>query len=165
MAKAKTTPTVSPVTTDTKPKKTPKNKKAPKVETIPEVTQDSDAPKEPKVRHVTAVSAEFVDIVLKSLSEETQDKLNKKTTKEVCEAFIKALVQQVQDGKTTTFTNNMTFKRGFRKARTHKNPKTGETVEKEAHYVFTMDVKPALKKAFEAITVEETTVVAEKVEA
>ena len=100
----------------------------------------------PKKRNMTAVSTDFVSSVQASLSEELSAKLKVKDVKEICEAFVKTLVEKVQAGDTVSFTNNMTFKRQVRSARTYKNLKTGDPIKKPSHYVMSMQVKPALKK-------------------
>jgi nucleoid DNA-binding protein len=76
-------------------------------------------------------------------------------TRKVCDAFMAALISQVKSGKSVSFKNCVTFKRVFRGDRNHKNPKTGDTIFKKAHYVISMDVKPALRKEFEDIVVSE----------
>ncbi len=76
-------------------------------------------------------------------------------TRKVCDSFIKALIAQVKTGKSVSFKNCITIKRVLRGDRIHKNPKTGESIPKKAHYVMTMDVKPALRKEFEEIEVTE----------
>jgi hypothetical protein len=68
---------------------------------------------------------------------------------------MKALIDQVKSGKSVSFKNCVTFKRVFRGDRNHKNPKTGDSIFKKAHYVISMDVKPALRKEFEDIEVSE----------
>lgn len=131
----------------------PRAKKAVKsVPTTSEATDSSDADLEKK-RVMSAVSSDFVNSVEKLLSEDLSAKLKAKDIKAVCEAFVKTLVGEVKEGKTVTFTNNVTFKRVLRGARTHKNPRTGAQVEKPAHYVMTMEVKPALKRSFAEVVV------------
>ena len=76
-------------------------------------------------------------------------------TRKVCDAFMSALVNQVKTGKSASFSNCVTFKRVLRGDRNHKNPKTGVPIFKKAHYVMSMDVKPALRKEFEDIVVTE----------
>lgn len=126
------------------PKKAPA-KKAPVAKSLP-----GDAAKK---RNMSAVSSEFVSNVQSTLSEDLKNKLKTKEVKEVCEAFIKVLVGSVKDGKNINFTNNMSFVRKLRAARSYKNLKTQEKIEKPAHYVFTMTVKPNLKKLFDALPI------------
>ena len=80
-------------------------------------------------------------------------KLKVKEIKEICEAFVKNLVDNVKTGKTVNFTNHMSFARKMRAARSYKNLKTQEKIDKPAHYVFTMTVKPNLKKQFDTLPV------------
>jgi nucleoid DNA-binding protein len=77
--------------------------------------------------------------------------------------FVKTLVASVLEGDKVTLTNHMTFKRALRAERTHKVPakksKDGKVTEaksvtKKAHYVMTMEVKPALKAKFEALDID-----------
>lgn len=105
----------------------------------------------PKKRVMTAVPSSFVSAVETALSPEIVEKLKTKGVKEVCEAFIKTLVSEVKCGKTVSFTNNFTFARRVRTARNYKNLKTGDPINKPAHFVMTMSVKPALKKEFDTI--------------
>ena len=102
---------------------------------------------------MTAVPSEFVSAVHQALTPELSQKLKVKDVKELCELFVKTLVDKVKNGDTVSFTNNMTFKRQQRCARTYKNLKTGEAINKPPHYVMCMQVKPALKKAFDEVVV------------
>lgn len=108
----------------------------------------------PKKRVMTAVPSSFVSAVEATLSPELVEKLKTKGVKEVCEAFVKTLVNEVKCGKTVSFTNNFTFARRVRTARNYKNLKTGDPINKPAHYVMTMSVKPALKKEFDTLKCE-----------
>lgn len=101
-------------------------------------------------RVVNAVPTELVKLVKRNVEKE----MSVKDVKEVCEAFVKTLIGEVLRGRSVSLTNNMTFKRALRGDRVHKNPKTGEEVHKKAHYVMSMDVKPALKRQFEEIEVD-----------
>lgn len=103
-------------------------------------------------RNVSAISIDFANTVKGALSFD----LNQKQVKEVCEAFLQVLVDKVKAGETVSFTNNMTFKRQVRSARTYKNLKTGDTINKPKHFVLTMQVRPALKKVFDEIEVTAT---------
>jgi nucleoid DNA-binding protein len=109
-----------------------------------------------KSRKVTnAVPDSLVKLVKANLPTEIQDlKLTQKSIKAICESFVKTMITEVKNGNNITLTNHMTFKRVLRNDRTHKNPKTGEEIFKPAHYVMTMDVKPALKKHFAELEVE-----------
>lgn len=109
---------------------------------------------EVKKRNMSAVSTEFVSNVHASVSDDLKSKLKVKDVKDLCEAFVKTLVESVKSGKTVNFTNHMSFARKLRAARNYKNLKTQENIEKPAHYVFTMAVKPNLKKQFDVLPVE-----------
>lgn len=128
------------------PKKAPR---AAAVKKAPVVAEDGE-----KKRNMSAVSAEFVGKVQESLSEDLRAKLKQKEVKELCEAFVKTLVDTVKTGKAVNFTNHMSFARKLRTARVYQNLKTKEKIDKPAHYVFAMTVKPNLKKAFDAVPVE-----------
>lgn len=108
---------------------------------------------EPKKRNMSAVSNDFVNSVHGALSEDLKSKLKVKEVKELCEAFVKVLVENVKEGKTVNFTNNMSFVRKLRAARSYKNLKTQEKIEKPSHFVLTMTVKPNLKKTFDLIPI------------
>lgn len=151
---ATTAPTTTTTTTTPTPaKKAPGPKRQPKAA----VTPASDNADGPKKRIMTAVPSSFVSAVESSLSPELVEKLKTKGVKEVCEAFIKTLVNEVKCGKTVSFTNNFTFARRVRTARNYKNLKTGDPINKPAHYVMTMSVKPALKKDFDTIVCDTAT--------
>ena len=79
--------------------------------------------------------------------------LNTEETRKICDAFLSTLIDHVKSGKSVTLKNCLTLKRVLRGDRNHKNPKTGEAIFKKAHYVLTMDVKPALKREFEEMVV------------
>lgn len=154
MAAKKVTPTTSEPVVEATPKRAPR--KAPAAKKTPKAPKA--APEDgPKKRNMTAVSSDFVSTVQQSLSEELSKKLKVKDVKEICEAFVKVLVDKVKEGTTVSFTNNMTFKRQVRSKRTYKNLKTGDPIEKPPHYVMCMQVKPALKKVFDEIKVDEKT--------
>ena len=86
-------------------------------------------------------------------SEFPEGAINQTKVKTILDLFIKTVVENVKNGDNVTLTNYMTFKRTLRAERTHKIPKTDNTVTKPAHMVMTIDIKPALKKEFEAIPV------------
>lgn len=151
MAKKVATSVVSPAATEPAPT-TEKKVKAPRAKKVPAtkpVAADGDA----KKRNMSAVSAEFVSAVHINLSEDLKSKLKIKDVKEICEAFVKNLVDNVKSGKTVNFTNHMSFARKMRAARSYKNLKTQEKIDKPAHFVFTMTVKPNLKKQFDVLPV------------
>jgi nucleoid DNA-binding protein len=90
----------------------------------------------------------------------------KSDTKRLADLFMRTVVDEVMAGNNVTLTNHMTFKRAARKARDHKVPvpvrnkdkdsdAVPKIVHKDAHYVMTMEVKPALKSRFEAVAVVE----------
>jgi nucleoid DNA-binding protein len=118
-----------------------------------QVTESVQETKEKKAKTVSAVSPDFVKLLKDDLVS-SDLKLKDKELKVIAESFIRVLISEVKQGKTVSFTNNMTFKRALRGERVHKNPKTGEEVVKKAHYVMSMDVKPALKKTFEAVAID-----------
>ena len=80
-----------------------------------------------------------------------------KAAKAICECYMRTVFENVKKGESVTLTNWMTFKRALRAERTHYVPsKENPTAEKKeivkpAHYVMTIDVKPALKAEFEEI--------------
>ena len=132
---------------------TKKNTKSAKARTTKSekiAKSDSDSDDTKKKRNISAISPKFVDDMLRSVD---GINLNKKDMKIICEKFIDNLVSKVMSGDSVQFTNNMTFKRVERKARTHINIQTNEPVEKPKHYIMTMSVMPALKKSFENIEI------------
>ena len=80
-----------------------------------------------------------------------------KAAKAICECYMRTVFENVKQGESVTLTNWMTFKRALRAERTHYVPsKENPSAEKKkivkpAHYVMTIDVKPALKAEFEEI--------------
>lgn len=149
--KAPATASTTPATAAPTPKP-PRAKAAPKPKAV-KAAPPPEIDGEPKKRNMSAVSNDFVSTVHASLSDDLKAKLKVKEVKELCEAFIKNLVDGVKTGKPVNFTNNMSFARKKRAARVYQNLKTQEKIEKPAHYVFTMTVKPNLKKQFDAIEV------------
>ena len=152
-APATTTPAAATpaASTSAAPAKKAPVKRAPKAAAAATTNTDGEGPKK---RVMTAVPSSFVSAVESALSPELVEKLKTKGVKEVCEAFVKTLVNEVKTGKTVSFTNNFTFARRVRTARNYKNLKTGDPINKPAHFVMTMSVKPALKKDFDTITCE-----------
>jgi nucleoid DNA-binding protein len=128
--------------------------KRPRKAAAPKAAPADDGPKK---RNMTAVSTDFVSAVQSSLPEDLVAKLKVKEIKEVCETFVKVLVDKVKAGETVSFTNNMTFKRQVRSKRVYKNLKTGDPIEKPPHYVMSMQIKPALKRVFDEVKVVEET--------
>lgn len=147
----------APVAAAAKAPAAPKAAKAPKAPRAPRVPKAKPepvlGPDGEKKRNMSAVSTDFVAKVQEQLSEAIKSKLKNKEVKEICEAFVKTLVDTVKTGKTVNFTNHMSFARKLRAARVYKNLKTQEKIDKPAHYVFTMTVKPNLKKSFDAVAV------------
>lgn len=131
----------------------PKAPRVPKAKAAPKAAMPDATTGEPKKRNMSAVSNDFVSAVHAALSDDLKAKLKVKEVKEMCEAFVKNLVDGVKSGKAVNFTNNMSFARKKRAARVYQNLKTQEKIEKPTHYVFTMTVKPNLKKQFDAIKV------------
>ena len=117
-------------------------------------SSDSETESFTKQRACNAVSLkmakEVKEVMGDCASDLSQDKIHK-----VCNALIKVIVDQVKSGKNVTLTNHMSFKRVMRKERVHRNPKTGESVNKPAHFVLKMEVKQALKAQFEELDIEE----------
>lgn len=79
---------------------------------------------------------------------------NVNETKQVCEAFLHTIVDNVMKGNNVALINYMTFKRVLRDARTHCNPQTGEPIQVDKHYVMAVDIKKDLKQQFKCIPVE-----------
>ena len=109
---------------------------------------------EKKQRVMSACSNDFVTQVQSSLTPELGAKLKVKDVKELCEVFVKTLVNTVLQGKNVNFTNHMSFARKVRAARVYKNLKTKESITKPKHYVMTMTIKPHLRKQFDEIAIE-----------
>lgn len=141
-------PDAVPAAPATKKAAAPKKAPAPRK---PKVVPAEGAEKKP--RSMSACSSEFVASVQASLPAELQEKLKVKEVKEICETFVKTLVNNVLGGTNVNFTNHMSFTRRARAARVYKNLKTKESITKPRHYVMTMAVKPNLKKQFDEIEV------------
>ena len=125
-------------------------------------SDDSSASKQRVVN--SCVSMEFVKVVKGALPDDIKVDLTRTDLKLICETFVKTIISQVMSGEKVTLTNHMTFKRTLRKERKHVNPQKYNTkntdadfemITKPAHYILSMDVKPALKKVFEAIEIAE----------
>lgn len=109
--------------------------------------------KEKKTRVVAGcVSMDLVRQMMKN-NAFPHGEINQTKVKIICDMFIKTVIESVKAGENVTLTNYLTFKRAKRAERVHKIPKSEETVTKPAHYVMTIDVKPALKKEFETLQV------------
>jgi nucleoid DNA-binding protein len=78
--------------------------------------------------------------------------LSQEMIKSVCDTFVKTVIHKVEKGNNITLTNHLTFKRVLRKARKHRNPKTGAVIMKPEHYAIAVKVKPALKQQFNNIS-------------
>lgn len=87
----------------------------------------------------------------------TSTKYTASDIKAIVDSAVKNIVAQVAAGESVSFQKIVTFNRALRSAREHKNPKTGEPIHKAAHYVMTMEVKPALKEYFGTIKVDDAT--------
>lgn len=133
-------------------KRAPRTKKAPEP-VLEDATDDVTKTVVAKKRNMSAVSSDFVSALHQQLPSELQQSLKIKEVKEIAETFIKTLVDKVKNGETVSFTNHMTFKRQVRGPRTYTNLKTQEPIEKAPHYVLSMQVKPALKRAFDDVEV------------
>jgi nucleoid DNA-binding protein len=99
------------------------------------------------------VPEKLVKQVKDDLVKNGREKLTEADVKSVITLAFANIISTVEGGDSVTFTNVATFKRSLRGARVHKNPKTGEPIEKPAHYVLSMDIKTALKKHFAEIPV------------
>lgn len=101
---------------------------------------------------VSAVPMALVKEIQPMLESDHDIQITLKDLKTILEVFVKTTVEKVLSGTPVTFTKHFTLKRVLRNARTHINPsdKTGESkIQKPAHYVLSMDVKPNLKEIFE----------------
>ena len=141
-----------------KPKKTKKVKTTSDEEKEAVIESDDGDNKEKKRKGSVPVD------LIKQMMEENPEVMSGvtiKTAKAICECYMKTIFEKVKNGDNVTLTNWMTFKRALRAERTHCVPskKKDEDEEKEekkkivkpAHYVMTIDVKPALKAEFEEI--------------
>lgn len=106
-----------------------------------------------------SVSRAFAKEVNKSIPDL---KISDKTVETVCRAFLTHIIDVVKKGSPVTFKNTFSFKRAYRKDRTHKNPKTQEDIFKPAHYVMVMDMKKLLRDEFEKIPVENVEPIVDK---
>lgn len=123
-------------------------------ETAAPSSDGADVTKTTTAKEVSSIPSNIIKLVAKELPPSvTKKDMTQKDIKAVCESFLSVLVKAVKAGESVSFTNKMTFKRVHRGARVHKNPKTGEEIHKEAHYVMSMDIKPFLKREFEAIPI------------
>lgn len=133
-----------------KPKATKKAKEIKK-----KVSSDSEDDTKQK-RHVSAISPAF----LKAVTAATKYDVKSDEMKDICESFIKVMIDKVMSGETVKFTNHFAFKMEHRATRNFMVPtkdKTADpkTVTKPERYAFTMDVRPSLKKMFDGIEVTE----------
>ena len=137
-----------------KEQKVQQKKKVAEPEPEPETEPESEVESESE-----AESA--IGMVPWAVVTETQGKLadkleiSQKDLKLICDTFMNAVIQRVQNDESVCFRGNMTLKRVLRKERTHRNPKTGEEILKPAHYSMKLELKPALKEAFADLEVEE----------
>jgi nucleoid DNA-binding protein len=106
-----------------------------------DAADDDDDDKQRK--RSSAVPAAIVKMVKDAVSDELDITL--KSTKLICDALFKVIIDQVEAGENVTLTNHFTFKRVYRAERTHKVISTGESMTKPEHYTMTVQVKPALK--------------------
>jgi len=110
-------------------------------------------------KKLSPVSYPLASQVKKTLLEMYPDNniKNVNETKQVCEAFMHTIVDNVMRGNNIALINYMTFKRVLRQARAHSNPQTGEPIMVDKHYVMGVDIKKDLKQAFKSIAVEDET--------
>lgn len=112
------------------------------------ISDDESTGDEKKKRaDIGPVSSTLIKRMKEMFKDELPD-ISQKDMKIVCDSFVKMIVSEVKEGKNITLMNHMTFKRVKRAERTHSIPKTNNKVVKPAHFVMTMEVKPALKKVF-----------------
>jgi len=91
----------------------------------------------------------------KEVNQEVNLGLKVDVVEQVCKTFLNLIVKKVKEGKNVTFKNMMSFKRVYRPFRLHKNPKTGDPIPKDAHYIFTMNVNTAMRNEFKVLPIEE----------
>ena len=136
----------------------PKAKKTePKEESDAESEKSESEPKEKKKAKRVVNGCVPLDLVKQVMKHDEfpEGAINQTKVKTILDLFVKTIVENVKNGDNVTLTNYMTFKRMQHAERVHKIPKTDNTVTKPAHMVMTIDIKPALKKEFEAIPVSE----------
>ena len=139
-----------------KEQKVQKKKKVAEPEPEPEPETEPESEVE-----VEAEAESAIGMVPWAVVTETQGKLadkleiSPKDLKLICDTFMNAVIQRVQNDESVCFRGHMTLKRVLRKERTHRNPMTGEEIHKAAHYSMKLEMKPALKEAFADIEVEE----------
>lgn len=118
-------------------------------------TDDSGDEKDKDKKRIVngCVSVDLVKQMMTTLPDDVTNNINQKTIKMICDTFVKTVVENVKNGNNVTLTNYLTFKRVLRSERVHKVPLADRTVTKPAHFVMTVDVKPALKKQFQDVVV------------
>lgn len=144
----------------TKTEKAEKTKKVEKPKKQTKKTASDDD--EPKKRHVSAVTPSFI----KAVTESIQSQVKNEVVKDICETFVKVLIEKVMEGETVQFTNHFVFKMKTREGRNYRVPNKDKnapprTVAKPDRYAFSMTVRPGLKKLFD--TVEVTDELTEKI--
>ena len=128
----------------------PKKEKPKKM--VKKSDSDDDEPKQK--RHVSAVTPAFLKAVKDSLRVDA----NGEVIKDICETFVKVLIDKVMEGESVQFTNHFVFKMKSRKGRDYLVPSKDKnakprTVPKPDRYGFSMTVRPGLKKMFDEIEV------------
>jgi len=134
-----------------KPSTVSKKKKQPQNKTP---VDEQDGQQQKKLSPVSYPLASQVKKTLLDMYPDNSIK-NVNETKQVCEAFLHTIVDNVMRGNNIALINYMTFKRVLRQARAHSNPQTGEPIMVDKHYVMGVDIKKDLKQAFKSIPVEE----------
>ena len=155
MAK-KTTPQTQSVEVPVVPAAEKKSSKASKKQ--PEAVPEPEPVIETDEETVETVNGMAPWAVVKETQNQLAEKLqiSQKDLKLICDTFMNAVILKVQDeGESVCFRGNFTLKRVLRKERTHRNPKTGAEIIKPAHYAMALEMKPALKEAFNNIDVVE----------
>lgn len=130
-------------------------------EETPEAENESGNESDGKRVVNSCVSLDLVREVKAALPDDMKVSLTQPDLKAVCETFVKTIISKVLAGDKVTLTNHFTLKRSLRNERQHVNPQKYKSddaefqkkIVKPAHYILSMDVKPALKKQFEEIEV------------
>ena len=74
-------------------------------------------------------------------------------TQAVLDAFVRVIIRDTMAGETTTISNFISFDRVFEKERVYTVPNK-DPVTKPAHYKMKVGVKPAVKRLFLSVPVE-----------
>jgi nucleoid DNA-binding protein len=138
------------------PKKTPAApKKAPAA-----ATKEGHPEGHVEPKHQKYISENFAERVLvKYEKEEGQvpPGLTKKVARALLVNMIQVIVDDLVEGKDTSITNFVTFKRNVRLARSHRNPqeRDGKMVDKPDMYYMKVECKPHIKTLLEKVPVSQ----------